>query len=203
MPMNQRRHGLPRFGARDDNRALRPDHARLPVSRKESNEEHRSNRQEETTWRRRMPQMSPVAIRGNWAGCTLESDPLRETNFGVRLSAPLPETSMAVDNPDVVDAIGIEQASGVVALTISDHLEWGDGSHLVALQQKINQYLAFLENGQLLEEYPNAVGKPVRIDVVCKHQPDEGAERFLNQARDVIETAGLSFSWRVLDVGST
>jgi hypothetical protein len=105
---------------------------------------------------------------------------------------------MPVDNPDVVDAIGIERDSGIVALTISDHLEWDDDNqHLLALQEKINRYFAFIESGEVLESYPQAVGKPLRIDVVCKYTPSESGERFLAAARQVIEQAGWSFSWRV------
>jgi hypothetical protein len=105
---------------------------------------------------------------------------------------------MAVDNPDVVDAVGIERASGIVALTISDHLEWDDAhEHLLTLQEKINRYLAFVESGELLESYPKAVGKPVRIDVICKYEPTATAKRFFERAGKVIEQAGLSLSWRV------
>ena len=105
---------------------------------------------------------------------------------------------MAVDNPDVVDAVGIERASGIVALTISDHLEWDDHNQiLLALQEKINRYVAFIESGEVFESYPQAVGKPLRIDVVCKHTPSESGMRFLSAAREVVEQAGWSFSWRV------
>src|SRR5262245_32341666 len=104
---------------------------------------------------------------------------------------------MPVDNPDVVDAIGIERATGVVVLTISDHLEWdATDDHARVLQEKINRYLGFVESGELLEQYPKALGKPVRIDVVCKHAPSECAERFLDRARKHAEGAGCSFAWR-------
>ena len=105
---------------------------------------------------------------------------------------------MAVDNPDVVDAIGIDRDTGDVVLSISDHLEWDEANeHLLVLQDKINRYLGFIDSGELLEEYPNAVSRPVRIDVCCKYQPADDGQRFLAQAREVIERAGWSFSWRV------
>lgn len=105
---------------------------------------------------------------------------------------------MAVDHPGVVDAIGTERASGAVVLTTSDHLEWGDDDrHLLVLQAKINRYLAFIESGGVFEAYPQAAGKPLRIDVICQYPPSEAGERFLAAARAVIEGAGWSFSWRV------
>jgi hypothetical protein len=107
---------------------------------------------------------------------------------------------MAVDNPDVVDAIGTERATDIVVLTISDHLEWdSDNQHLEALQEKINKYLEFIQSGQLFESYPQAVGKSLRIDVICKYPPTRAAKRFLTAAQEVIKRAGWSFSWSVLD----
>jgi hypothetical protein len=105
---------------------------------------------------------------------------------------------MAIDNPEVVDFIGIERSSGTIALTISDHLEWDNSDeHLLVLQAKINRYLDFIESGELLQSYPKSAGKSVRIDVLCKYHPCEKAKRFLEHAREIIECAGFSFSWRV------
>ena len=105
---------------------------------------------------------------------------------------------MAIDNPDVVDAIGLEQVSGIVALTISDHLEWDEaGEHLRMLQAKIDQYLGFIETGELLDSYPTCVGKPVRIDVLCKYQPSDAVSKYLEDARRVVEEYGVSFAWSV------
>ena len=105
---------------------------------------------------------------------------------------------MTIENPEVVDAIGLERDSGVVVLTICDHLEWHSAKeHLHALQDKINRYLGFVENGELLDSYPLAADKPIRIDVVCKFQPTERATQFLEAARRVAEEYDLSFDWRV------
>ena len=105
---------------------------------------------------------------------------------------------MPVGNPDVIDAIGIERESGVAVLTNADHMEWDDGNqHLLALQVKINRYLDFIETGEIYESYPLAVGKQLRIDVVCRYAPSESGERLLELAMDVVRHAGLSLTWRV------
>ena len=106
---------------------------------------------------------------------------------------------MPVDNPDVIDAIGLLEAEGQVVLTIFDHLEWDDSSnHLLTLQKKINRYFAFIESGQLLEKYPAATGKRVRTDVCCQYSPSSNGEQFLERARVVAEGAGVLLTWRVL-----
>lgn len=100
---------------------------------------------------------------------------------------------MAVDDFGVVDIISIDP-SGRVVLTVSDHLDWRDStSHQLTLQTKFNRYLAFIESGELLEQYPDAKGRPVVICVVTQHDPDSTGEQFLQRARGVIEGAGFMF----------
>jgi hypothetical protein len=107
------------------------------------------------------------------------------------------EIPEVVDDPGVVDAISTDRTTGEVVLTIADHLQWDDhNEHLLALQEKINRYLGFIEAGKLLENYPPSRGKPVRIDVVCKYRPSEEGERFLTLAAEMIGKAGRSLIWR-------
>ena len=108
---------------------------------------------------------------------------------------------MPVDNPEVIDAIGLLEAKGEVVLTIFDHLEWDDANeHLLILQEKINRYLVFIEGQELLEKYPAAAERQVRIDVCCQYGPSSNGERFMERARVVVEGAGVLLSWRVLAV---
>ena len=105
---------------------------------------------------------------------------------------------MSVEEAKFVDAIGIERDSGQVVLTITDHLVWDIANeHLVALQEKINSYVGFIDSGELLKEYARAIGRKVRIDVVCKYPPSADGERFLAAARTAVEGVGIGFSWRV------
>ena len=81
--------------------------------------------------------------------CSLVREPLIAI---VRPSKNL--TTMSIDDPEVVDVIGIERDSDVVVLTICDHLDWYCADeHLLALHDKINRYLGFVEN-ELLDAYP-------------------------------------------------
>jgi hypothetical protein len=102
---------------------------------------------------------------------------------------------MSVENPNVIDIIRSEKDGGRVTLTITDHLEWGDGKHLLKLQDKLNKYLAFIESGEILEKYPGAQGKAVKINVACKFRPDSEGEKFLHLCRGKIAEAGFEFSY--------
>jgi hypothetical protein len=104
---------------------------------------------------------------------------------------------LTVDNPNIIDAVGTDRATGEVVLTIADQLEWDDSArHLPILREKINRYIGFIEAGELLETYPDAAGRPIRVEVVCKHPPSKDGERFLKLAGGTIEEAGWSLTWR-------
>jgi hypothetical protein len=107
---------------------------------------------------------------------------------------------MTIENPKVVDCIGIEKDGSGVTLTISDHLEWGDRNHLLCLQDKVNSYLSFIESGEIYEEYPSANGKKQKIWVACKYEPDEEAKEFLSRCKDTLEQGGFGFSYNVPEI---
>ncbi|WP_420843048.1 DUF6572 domain-containing protein [Geothrix alkalitolerans] len=106
---------------------------------------------------------------------------------------------MAVDQPNVIDIVAIRPGEPLTRLVIADHLDWTlEDEHLLALQAKLNAYLAFVESGQLSREYPGTGGNLVRIEVAFLHEPSQQAkENFLPKAAQIIEKAGLSFSWQV------
>ncbi len=79
-------------------------------------------------------------------------------------------------------------------LTISDHLPWDEkNEHLLILQNKINAYLAFIENGELLEAYPDSKGRFILINIITKYLPNKNAELFLKKTREVLEESGSKF----------
>lgn len=98
---------------------------------------------------------------------------------------------MALENPTQVDAVGTERASGVVVLTLFDGWDWTDASsHLTALQAKLNAYFEFVESGQLEESYPEAQGRPRRLEIIVKHPIPPDAQRLFDQAA-IISLDGL------------
>ena len=108
---------------------------------------------------------------------------------------------MSIEQPNVVDAIGIDDPSGDVVLTITDHLEWGDDGkdHLLLLQEKINTYLRFVESGELLESYPAAEGRNAVISVVAKYPPNKDAKEFFDQAASIVSNAGIGLRFEHFD----
>jgi hypothetical protein len=105
---------------------------------------------------------------------------------------------VSVEQLDVVDVVSIDKETGHVILTISDHLDWSDSTqHQIILQAKFNKYLGFVESGEILTRYADAKGRPIAIKVVFKYKPDRDGWRFLTKAKEVIESAGISFRHEV------
>lgn len=108
---------------------------------------------------------------------------------------------MSILNIETVDAISIDLMGNTV-LTISDELSWeNDHEHLLALQNKINAYLKFIENGGLYEQYPNAAGRNVIINVINKYEPNNNAVKFYNTVNKILKNSGYGFTHNVLKTG--
>ncbi len=101
---------------------------------------------------------------------------------------------MSVEQDGIIDIISMDRLTREVTLTISDHLDWRDtGDHLLILQRKLNRYLAFIESGEIFEQYPVSKGRAIAISVVFHIAPDESALGFLAQAKRTVEGAGIGF----------
>lgn len=106
---------------------------------------------------------------------------------------------MSVEQIDKIDVIS-NSPNGKVELTIADHLEWNDEErHLLILQEKLNSYINFIESGQILEDYPNAINKEIVISVVMKYTPTKRPLIFLSDCEMFMKNAGLEFKWTVAE----
>lgn len=106
---------------------------------------------------------------------------------------------MSVTNLEVIDAISIDLMGNAV-LTIADDLLWDNGNeHLFILQSKINAYLEFIESGNLYQKYPDAEGRNIVINIASKYEPNENAKEFINRTRQILQSAGYSFHFEVLE----
>lgn len=90
---------------------------------------------------------------------------------------------MSLDDTQVIDAIGTETESGIVVLSIIDGWDWDEEiAHLEALQSKLNAYFEFVDSGQIIDAYPDATGRSLRIDIITKFPLPHRAEEFLEKA---------------------
>ena len=111
---------------------------------------------------------------------------------------------MTVMDEGTVDFAGLDREDNTLVLTISDHLPWGeetDDVHLLFLQNKINDYLRFIESGEVNEAFKPEDYSKIVISIVSKFPFSPDCIKFLNMSKQVIDNAGFGLQWEVLPAG--
>jgi hypothetical protein len=106
---------------------------------------------------------------------------------------------MTIQQSNVVDFVAFRQEDENAFLIIVDHLDWDEeeGEHLWLLQEKLNTYLAFIEGGQLVEEFPGIIGKAVTIKVKGIYPLSEQAKNFFNLSQKKVAEAGAKLCFEL------
>jgi hypothetical protein len=99
---------------------------------------------------------------------------------------------MALMDLGIVDFISIDPKGNVV-LTIADELPWEGNDHLLALRNKVNAYMRFIEDESLYQVYPNARNRNIVINIMAKYEANIEGRTFLENLKNSIETAGYGF----------
>jgi hypothetical protein len=93
-----------------------------------------------------------------------------------------------------------DPATDEVILIMVEPRPW-DGSELrlFQLQEKVNAYLSFALDGEMLEAYPALEGKPLRIQLDCASFPDAMTVSFLKLVREQISFQGIDLQVRTAE----
>lgn len=95
---------------------------------------------------------------------------------------------MSVIETDKIDGVGKGEEKGELMLLITDHLDWAnEQEHLMALQNKINSYLGFIESKQYEEIYPNDSFEEYVIEIHFKNGISENCFHFLDVVANQVE----------------
>jgi DUF2075 family protein len=105
---------------------------------------------------------------------------------------------MSLSEVRQVDAIGEDKETGSIVVTLIDEISWDDeNSHLLLLQEKINNYLAFIESGEIQISYQSSVNKKVIINVVMQYGPTNNGVAFLEKVKQIVINATIGFEYSV------
>ena len=72
-----------------------------------------------------------------------------------------------------------------------------DDELTLKLQEKINNYLTYISEGQLEEENPDMVNMAKKIQINLQYEPEGIAAEFLEKVRPYIEAEGIEFQIQV------
>ena len=106
---------------------------------------------------------------------------------------------MSVTEPNSIDIVVPENRDGDAELVLVDQLPWkfDEDDHLSLLQEKINTYLAFVETGQLIEEFPTARDRKIVLKIDALYAPSAAGEQLLAAARPVVGQLGIELRFDV------
>ena len=106
---------------------------------------------------------------------------------------------MSVTDLDKVDAIGISPDGKELCMMITDHLDWEDEpTHLMVLQDKINAYLAYLEDGEWKKEFQGDFDN-IRIEIAFVYDITENCQKFLQAVQDQLGQYGIRIQVDIAD----
>lgn len=110
------------------------------------------------------------------------------------MSGKDPDTKSGTGQPNVIDLVTHDPKSDAYALIMVQTSKWDDSQQqLDQLQAKINNYLHFALDGDLVRKYPQAAGRPVRIQLDCTTPPSVKTEEFLAPIEKAARKMGLRF----------
>lgn len=104
---------------------------------------------------------------------------------------------MSILDGKVVDALALNNKK--VILAIFDSLPWREyiiETHITALQNKLNDYLDFIEGDQISQHYARDQYDKIVIRLISKYNFNEKALYYLNIVKSTIEKAGCFFEWK-------
>ena len=84
-----------------------------------------------------------------------------------------------------------------ITLCISDHIPWDDelvDAHLSVLQDKINDYMDFIDSGEIYEQFGNK-GKTPNIKVIFCYEPVKITIDFLEKVKVILKDSGYELEW--------
>jgi hypothetical protein len=99
-----------------------------------------------------------------------------------------------------IDLVAHHEATDTVLLVMVEDRPWGNrGALLPDLEEKLNTYLSYALDGGLAEDYPDYVGKPIRIELRALHPPGEREEEFLEIVRERhLSPVGIALRWSLI-----
>ena len=103
---------------------------------------------------------------------------------------------MTVEERGKIDIVALPSVRREVILLVADHLPWpedeqGRLEHVYLLQEKLNDYVRYVESGDLWRDFPRAKGRQVVFLVGHKHEIPEDVKWMIMEMRRVLEAIGI------------
>jgi hypothetical protein len=109
--------------------------------------------------------------------------------------------SSPMQRHSVVDVVAHDPKSGRALLAMTETRSWSEGvdALLFDLHEKLNTYVGYVAEGQLVRDYPRLEGKEVEFRLICSERPPEKVIATLRAWKEeVLDPRGITWSVTVL-----
>lgn len=95
-----------------------------------------------------------------------------------------------------IDIVALNVEDKIVNLIMEDTADWNDArGHIDSIQEKILKYVAYVDQGKLVEDYPQVVGYQVIIKVIFQQAPNDQGLVYIKDAQKVLEDVGYHLAF--------
>jgi len=95
-------------------------------------------------------------------------------------------------NPQVVDLITPDEATGEVVLVMLEERPWNSvPDHLRQVEAKFNAYLEYVLGGHMAKQYPQYAERSVRLQIDCVENPPAKDGAFFNAMSNFAAGEGI------------
>ena len=93
-----------------------------------------------------------------------------------------------------IDLVTLDKANSMVKLIMIEDREWGsDGGMYEQLQDKLSNYIFYIQEGQLKDDYPEYASASPAIQIDYVYPLDEYSASLINRMREILEDKNISF----------
>jgi len=106
---------------------------------------------------------------------------------------------MPLHHANVIDLIAHDPNTDEVVLGMTETRLWDESDRRVfELQEKVNAYLSFALDGEMVSNFPQFEQKRVRLHLSCADAPNAKVDYFLGIIREQIGFQGIGFSLQIV-----
>ena len=107
-------------------------------------------------------------------------------------------TERGVHNPRVIDLIA--KVEDRIVVTMMEFRDWGsDPEQLDQIEVKFNNYLDYIFDGHLVQQYPQYQNLPITIAIQSRQEPDAHAASLFQAMQRYLESIHVGFEVSRID----
>ncbi len=97
-----------------------------------------------------------------------------------------------IHNPEMIDEVAFDPDNEELALIMYAEQDWSDSdARIDEMKAKATTYVQFALGGQLKEAFPDHADSKVRVQLNCKHLPNDQVMTFLEGLNEILSKGGM------------